>query len=197
MRFFGALTTLALAASATAAAVGTASITRRDGSVVSVRSEPKKCLCQSDVDELTNAYTSMLGHWEDKWADYLNDESFVDWSDSINLLAKLEPGFPIFPNKAAFLAHQATNPDNLPNFKIEKLGPWNCDSISFVWSTTFSFVPGGVPKPVRGVTILGATKGEEHWVIKTLDVEFNNIQFLKNIGGSVTYPAPPPAASST
>lgn len=193
MRFFGTLATLALAASATAAAVGTTSITRRDGSVVEVRAEPKKCLCQSDVDELLNAYKSMLGHWEDKWAAYLSDESFVDWSDSINLLAQLEPGFPIFPTKAAFLGHQATAPDNLPNFEITKVGPWNCDSISFVWTATFSFVPGGTPKPVRGVTILGAAKGASHWVIKSLDVEFDNIQFLKNIGGTVTYPA---AASS-
>ena len=41
---------------------------------------------------------------------------------------------------------------------------------------------------MRGVTILGATKDKGYWQIKTIDVEFNNIAYLLDMGGTYTMP---------
>ena len=91
MRF---LNVLALAASASAAAT---SLERRD-----------KCLEQADVNYLVEAYTSILNHWEAPKADFIADEGFFDYSDSINTVAGLPTGFPIFPSKTAFVTYQST-----------------------------------------------------------------------------------------
>lgn len=111
MRFFSSLATLALAASATAAAVGSkTTIVRKGGVDLEVRADPKKCLCQSDVDTLVAAYKRMINGWKDEDAVYLADD-FLDWSESINLLIPpngLGTGFPIFPTKQSFIDHQHT-----------------------------------------------------------------------------------------
>jgi len=95
MRF---LSILSLAASVTAAAAG---LIVRD-------SEPNTCLDKSNVDYLVDAYKSILNQWEPSKADFLADEGFFDYSDSINTVAGLSTGFPIFPNKTAFVGYQST-----------------------------------------------------------------------------------------
>jgi hypothetical protein len=189
MRFFTALT---FAAAASAAAVGTTTI-KRNGLDVPVVAEPKKCLCKSDVDEIVDAYVKMLSDWDESLIKYLHDD-FLDTSDSINTLVPNGPplGTPIF-NKQSFINHQTNTPDNLPVI-IEKLGPWNCDGISFVWHATFKKFGGQEEKRVRGVTVLQVAKVEGQWQIKTLDVEFNSVNYLLAVGGSVTPPGPPPSA---
>lgn len=62
--------------------------------------------------------------------------------------------------------------------------PYSCDEIALIWKATF----GETKKQVRGVTILGATKDKGYWQIKTIDVEFNSIAYLLDIGGSYTLP---------
>jgi hypothetical protein len=182
MRFFSALT---LAAGASAAAV---SINGRDVSL-----EPKKCLCKSDVEELSAVYAEMLDNWDDKLIKYLHKD-FTDRSDSINTLIPNgpPPGVPIF-NKETFIQHQHEQPDDLP-VKIERLGPFNCNSFSFVWTATFKKFSATVEKVVRGVTIIETEKVDGQWQFKSFDVEFNNINFLLAIGGSVTPPPPPPSS---
>jgi hypothetical protein len=54
-----------------------------------------------------------------------------------------------------------------------------------IWDATF----GAAQKSVRGLTILGATMDSGEWQIKTIDVEFNSIAYLEDIGGSWS---PPP-----
>ncbi|KAK0643938.1 hypothetical protein B0T16DRAFT_392383 [Cercophora newfieldiana] len=188
MRFFTALT---FAATAAAAAVGTTSI-KRNGLEVRVATEPKKCLCKSDVDELTAVYAQMLDNWDDSLIKYLH-EDFLDWSESIAVLIPNGPplGVPIF-TKDTFIDHQHTQPDDLPVI-IEKLGPWNCNALSFVWHATFKKFGGQTEKKVRGVTIIEVEKVEGQWQFKNFDVEFNNINYNLAIGGTVTGPAPPPA----
>lgn len=56
--------------------------------------------------------------------------------------------------------------------------------MAVIWTVTF----GVAQKPVRGVTIIGATKEAGFWQIKSIDVEFNNIAYLLNIGGSYKMP---------
>jgi hypothetical protein len=64
-------------------------------------------------------------------------------------------------------------------------GPIDCDEISIIWSMTF----GAAQKPVRGETILTATKEAGYWQILRIDVEFNSIAYLLNIGGTYTMPS--------
>jgi len=177
MRFFSALT---LAAGASAAAM---SINGRDVSL-----EPKKCLCKSDVEDLAGVYATMLADWSSDLEKYIHP-SFLDFADSINVLIPpngLDTGFPIF-NATSFVEHQNTQPDDLP-VKIEKYGPFNCNSFSFTWTATFKKFAATVEKTVRGVTIINVVKTDGQWQFTSFDVEFNNINFLLAIGGSITRP---------
>ncbi|KAK5653193.1 hypothetical protein OQA88_9091 [Cercophora sp. LCS_1] len=176
-----------------------------------------KCLKQRHVDTLVEAYKSILTQWEPSMADILADDGFFDYSDSINTVAGLATGFPIFPNKTDFIAHQTdavrlfasmfstgptipsigTNsrvqPDSLP-LSIVEVGPWNCGQITVIWSATFTGVPGGTPLPVRGITVIEAkySRKEDQFQIQSLKVEFNSMNFYRNIGGVCERPAPPP-----
>jgi len=173
MRFFS---TLVLAASVSAAATGLNTRTSE---------HDDKCLKQDDVDYLVEAYKSILTHWEAPKADFIADQGFFDYSDSINTVADLPTGFPIFPSKEAFVAYQTATPDNLPLVIVE-VGPWNCKQVAFIWSATF----GAVPLPVRGITILEGSYNKEQktWEIQNLKVEFNSINYYKNTGGVCTRP---------
>lgn len=62
--------------------------------------------------------------------------------------------------------------------------PTACDEVAVVWDATF----GVAQLPVRGITILKGTKDAGFWQIESLDVEFNNIAYLLNIGGSYKMP---------
>ncbi|KAK3353696.1 hypothetical protein B0T25DRAFT_568885 [Lasiosphaeria hispida] len=176
MRF---LSVLSLAAGVSAAATSLA--TRGNN----------KCMKEADVNYLVDAYKSILTQWEAPKADFIADQGFFDYSDSINTVAGLQTGFPIFPNKAAFVGYQTVTPDNLPLVIVE-VGPWSCDQITIIWSATFTKVPGGSPLPVRGITVLGGSykKDEKKWEIQSIKVEFNSINYYKNTGGVCSRPAP-------
>ncbi|KAK4168484.1 hypothetical protein QBC43DRAFT_376098 [Cladorrhinum sp. PSN259] len=142
------------------------------------------CLWKSDVDALVDAYVRMITKWNDEDAVYLASD-FVDRSDSINQLAGIPLGQPTFPTKDAFIEHQHDQPDNLP-INITHSSPTSCTEITLIWTAKF----GVAQKQVRGITILGAVRDESDgkWKIKSIDVEFNNIAYLLNIGGSVLFP---------
>jgi len=172
------LNLLVLAASASAAVTGVA------------KREAKKCLCKSDVDTLVGYYKDILNEWKPEYADYIADEGFYDFSQSINTIAGLPDGFPIFPNKTAFVGYQSTTPDLIP-LTIERVGPWNCNEIAFIWNAKFAKAPVD-PNNVRGITILGAKYEDKAWKIGSIDVEFDSIKYNKNLGGSTTPPPPRP-----
>ncbi|KAK4223398.1 hypothetical protein QBC38DRAFT_487796 [Podospora fimiseda] len=140
------------------------------------------CLWPSDVKTLVDAYVRMLTKWNDADAVYLASD-FVDNSDSINQLAGIPLGTPTFPSKEAFIEHQHVQPDNLP-ITVTHSSPTDCDEIALIWTVKF----GIAQKQVRGITILGAIKEDGDWKIKSIDVEFNNIAYLLNIGGSFLFP---------
>ncbi|KAK4119574.1 hypothetical protein N657DRAFT_581440, partial [Parathielavia appendiculata] len=135
------------------------------------------CLNPNSANDLVAAYVRMISGWNDADAKYLADD-FRDTSDSINILAGIPLGGPTFPTKQAFIDHQHTQPDNLPLVVTHK-SPFDCDEITLIWTATF----GVAQKPVRGITILGVTKEKGYWQIKSVDVEFNNVAYLENIGG--------------
>ncbi|KAK3682985.1 hypothetical protein B0T22DRAFT_386824 [Podospora appendiculata] len=179
MRFLKSLLTLTLAA----VGVSAAAVTPRGPAPVVPAALTRRthCLCQSDVNVLIAAYTRILTKWDPADAKYLSDD-FVDTSDSINILAGIPLGSPTFPSKAAFISHETTQPDNLP-IQVTFKGPFNCNYISLIWTATF-----GAGKPVRGITIIGATKTAGYWQIKSIDVEFNSLAYLLDIGGSFKFP---------
>lgn len=182
--------TVALALAAVAAA--TPAYVTKNG--VKVRAEAKKCLCQSDVDALVEVYAAAINHWEPEYADKLANVGFTDRSESINQIAGQPEGSTIFPAKAAFVGYQTTRPDNLETLVVDKVGPWNCEDITVTWSAKFTKVPGAEPLLTRGIAILGATHDEDDtWKIKTINVEFSTLHYLKNLGGSYTLPGPPPS----
>ncbi|KAK4444722.1 hypothetical protein QBC34DRAFT_414549 [Podospora aff. communis PSN243] len=143
-----------------------------------------KCLKQRDVDGLVEAYKSILSAWDPAKADFLADENFFGYSDSINTVAGIGTGFPIFPNKQAFVDRQNASPDNLP-LTIVEVGPWNCNQITVIWSATFTKVPGGTPLPVRGIVVLESNwnKKQKQFEIQNIKVEFNSMNFFRNTGG--------------
>ncbi|KAL2172357.1 hypothetical protein VTG60DRAFT_6196 [Thermothelomyces hinnuleus] len=140
------------------------------------------CLRPDDVDTLVDAYVRMLSSWNDTHAEYLADD-FVDTSDSINILAGIPLGSPTFLGRAAFIDHQHTQPDNLP-LEVTHKSPISCDEIALIWQATFGFAEA----QVRGLTILGATRDAGYWQIATVDVEFNSLAYLLDIGGSYSLP---------
>jgi len=180
--------TVAMALAAVAAATPT--YVTKNG--LKVRTDAKKCLCQSDVDILAKAYVDAIDHWEPEYANFLSDVSFYDRSESINQLAGRPEGSVLFPVKAAFVGYQSTTPDNLETIVLDKVGPWNCDEISLIWSAKFTKIPNADPLLTRGIAVLGATYENDMWKIKSIDVEFSTLHYLKNIGGSYTLPPPRP-----
>jgi hypothetical protein len=192
MQLIKSLGLLAFAA-ATGVAASPATIVRNG---VEIRADKKVCLCQSDVDELVENYRTMLTAWKPEYAGFIADDGFYDKSDSINKLAGVPTGagIAIFPNKTAFVGYQSTTPDNIP-VVIERKGPFNCNELSFIWTAKFTKfgVPAEKAQTVRGVTLLGATKKTGKWQIQSIDVEFNNINYGENTGGTWT-PAPRPSS---
>jgi len=67
---------------------------------------------------------------------------------------------------------------------------YNCDTVTLIWTATF-----GKGMPMRGITVLGVTRVAGYWQIKSIDVEFNSIAYLNNIGGTFAMPTggPPPS----
>lgn len=78
-------------------------------------------------------------------------------------------------------------PDNLP-LKVT-FSTLNCNYITVIWTATF----GKAQKTVRGIAVLGAVydKKKKVWLIKSLDVEFNSLAYLLDIGGSYKLPGQP------
>ncbi|KAK3347268.1 hypothetical protein B0T25DRAFT_572340 [Lasiosphaeria hispida] len=182
MQLIKSLAVLGLAAMSSAAAIDSSPVPLTLKKTIKSREE-QKCLCQSDVDYLIDGYSKIIQGWKPEYEVFLHPD-LIDYSDSINVLAGVPLGVPIFPTKADFIQHQEVAPDTLPLI-VTKLGPWDCDELSFVWTASF-------PESVRGVTILGAKKTDEGlWAISRIDVEFNSLTFFKNIGGTVTPPGAP------
>ncbi|KAK3942892.1 hypothetical protein QBC46DRAFT_379035 [Diplogelasinospora grovesii] len=151
------------------------------------------CLSPSDAAAIVNAYKGMINHWDNSYIPWIA-EDFTDQSDSINEFIPQALGATTFRSKQAFIQHEQTQPDNLP-LVVQSFGPLGCTQIALIWTATFSYT-SAAPQPVRGITILGTSKtgsGSIPWQIRRIDVEYNSMAFLKNIGGSYTFPPPPPS----
>ncbi|CCC12117.1 unnamed protein product [Sordaria macrospora k-hell] len=150
-----------------------------------------KCLCEEDANTLRDAYVRMISAWNPVDAKYLTDD-FKDTSASINILIgkPLDGSVPTFANKQEFVAHMTVAPDNLP-LRVT-FSTFNCNYITVIWTATF----GVAQKAVRGIAVAGAVydKKKKMWLIKSVDVEWNSMAYLLDIGGSYTLPAGLPPA---
>lgn len=144
-----------------------------------IESRGGRCLSQRDADTLVKAYTRLISAYSPKDGDKYLSNCFIEYSDSIAILVGAPLGQAIFPNKAAFAAATTSNPFPLV---VESVMATDCKTIALTWSGTF-----GAGKSARGITVITATL-EGHWKIKRLDVEFNSIAYLVNMGGSYTLP---------
>lgn len=200
MHIFPAAVCLALAlALASSSAAGPPVAGRASSS-----SSSSNCLCPGDVDSLVGAYVSLLSNYTDATANEYLVPDFTDTSDSINILAGNALGSVTFGSKQAFMQKEEAQvslpssssrlgswadagaklvqPDNLP-IQVSSVGPVSCDKIALIWTATF-----GAGRPVRGITILTAVLNGIQWQIQSFDVEFDNMAYLVDIGGSYKLP---------
>ncbi|KAK3485260.1 uncharacterized protein B0T23DRAFT_367193 [Neurospora hispaniola] len=147
-----------------------------------------KCLCEDDANLLRDAYVRMISAWNPVDAKYLTDD-FRDTSGSINILIgkPLDGSVPTFANKQEFVDHMTVMPDNLP-LQVT-FSTFNCKYITLIWTATF----GVAQKAVRGIAVVGTVydKKKKMWLINSLDVEWNSMAYLLDIGGSYQVPGQP------
>jgi len=145
------------------------------------------CPSPNDVTEITNAYADIIGAYKQPVADrWLDDQSFSDWSDSINILIAQPLGGPTFPNKAVFEMLQAKNP---PTPLHQTVTAVQCNTIVTTWWTKF-----GANVPVHGISVLTVVRRGDQWKISKVVTEFNSVAWLIDMGGSCSIPAPPTVA---
>ena len=139
------------------------------------------CMSAADAKEMVDVYVRLIANYKDEDCEKYCADSFVDRSDSINTFIFRPLGEPTFATKKIFMEAQGTNPP-FP-VVIDNVDAVACNSIGLRWHATF----GAANLPSRGITLIGTTKEKGHWQISSLDVEFNSLIWLLNMGGNYTW----------
>ena len=145
------------------------------------RQDVQTCMTRAEAKEIVDIYARLIGNYQPEDCEKYCAEDFVDRSDSINTFIFKPLGEPTFATKKIFMEAQLSNPP-FP-VVIDSIDAVDCESIGLRWHATF----GAANKPSRGITIIGTTKREGWWQIKSLDVEFNSLIWLLNMGGNYTW----------
>jgi len=143
--------------------------------------DDKVCLTRDEATQIVDIYKNLIANYKPEDCEKYCAEDFVDRSDSINTFIFKPLGEPTFGTKAIFMDAQLSNPP-FP-VEIDSIDAVDCESIGLRWHATF----GAANEPSRGITIIGATKTAGWWQIKSLDVEFNSLIWLLNMGGNYTW----------
>jgi hypothetical protein len=143
--------------------------------------EEKACMTREEAKEIVDIYARLIANYKPEDCEKYCASDFVDRSDSINTFIFKPLGEPTFATKEIFMEAQLSNPP-FP-VVIDSIDAVDCESIGLRWHATF----GAANKPSRGITIIGTTKREGWWQIRSLDVEFNSLIWLLNMGGSYTW----------
>ncbi|KAK4116202.1 hypothetical protein N656DRAFT_774405 [Canariomyces notabilis] len=149
------------------------------GSLIS-RQEPT-CMTRAEAKEIVDIYVRLIANYKEEDCIKYCAEDFVDRSDSINTFTFKPLGGPTFATKQIFMEAQAVNMA-FP-VVLDSIDAVDCESIALRWHATF----GAANLPSRGITIIGTTKREGYWQIKSIDVEFNSLIWLLNMGGNYTW----------
>ncbi|KAK3695448.1 hypothetical protein B0T22DRAFT_478110 [Podospora appendiculata] len=150
------------------------------GSIFSPRADPT-CLTTAEGNELVDAYVRLISNYQDADCEKYCADDFVDRSDSINTFIFKPLGEPTFATKKIFMDAQNANPP-FP-LVVDGIDVIACETIALRWHATF----GAANLPSRGITIIGTTKKTGLPQIKSLDVEFNSLIWLLNMGGNYTW----------
>jgi hypothetical protein len=143
--------------------------------------QEKACLTRAEGTEIVEIYKRLIANYKPEDCDKYCAKDFVDRSDSINTFINRPLGEPTFATKEIFMEAQLSNPP-FP-VVIDSIDAVDCEAIALRWHATF----GAANLPSRGLTIIGTTKSEGWWQIKSLDVEFNSLIWLLNMGGNYTW----------
>ncbi|KAK0731293.1 hypothetical protein B0H67DRAFT_597200 [Lasiosphaeris hirsuta] len=139
------------------------------------------CLTEADAKDIVDLYVRLIANYKDEDCEKYCADDFVDRSDSINTFIFRPLGEPTFATKKIFMEAQGTNPP-FPVI-VDGVDAVACESVGLRWHATF----GAANLPSRGITLIGATKKAGFWQIKSLDVEFNSLIWLLNMGGNYTW----------
>lgn len=138
-------------------------------------------MTRAEAMEMVEVYRKLIAEYTPELGDKYASKDFIDVSDSINTFIHQPLGGPTFPTKEVFLEVQEVN----PKFPVEiiSVNAIDCDVIALIWKASF----GEANLPSRGITIVTTTKEAGYWQIKRIDVEFNALTWLLNMGGSYTW----------
>ncbi|KAM7200437.1 hypothetical protein V8F33_003883 [Rhypophila sp. PSN 637] len=152
-------------------------------SALEPRTDPAdpKCLTRAEAKEVVDIYVQLIANYTDEVCEKYCADEFVDRSDSINTFIFRPLGEPTFATKKIFMEAQMTNPP-FP-VVVDSIDAVDCEAIALRWHATF----GAAMKPSRGITIIGTTKRLGYPQITSLDLEFNSLIWLLNMGGSYVW----------
>ncbi len=136
------------------------------------------CMTRAEAADIVDIYKRLIANYKAEDCDKYCASDFVDRSDSINTFIFKPLGEPTFATKQIFMEAQESNPP-FP-VVVDSIDAVDCEAVALRWHATF----GAANKPSRGLTIIGTTKREGWWQIKSLDVEFNSLVWLLNMGGT-------------
>ncbi len=136
------------------------------------------CMTRDEAKSIVDIYARLISNYKAEDCEKYCASDFVDRSDSINTFIFKPLGEPTFATKEIFMTAQESNPP-FP-VVIDSIDAVDCEAVALRWHATF----GAANKPSRGLTIIGTTKREGWWQIKSLDVEFNSLIWLLNMGGT-------------
>jgi hypothetical protein len=139
------------------------------------------CMTRAEAKDIVDIYARLIANYKAEDCEKYCASDFVDRSDSINTFIFKPLGEPTFATKEIFMEAQESNPP-FP-VVIDSIDAVDCEAVALRWHATF----GAANKPSRGLTILGTTKREGWWQIKSIDVEFNSLIWLLNMGGNYTW----------
>jgi len=150
-------------------------------SLPSFLSRRADCMSATDAKEMVDVYVRLIANYQDADCEKYCADNFIDRSDSINTFIFKPLGGPTFATKKIFMEAQGTNPP-FP-VVVDSVDAVACSSIGLRWHATF----GAANLPSRGITLLGTTKEKGYWQISSIDVEFNSLIWLLNMGGNYTW----------
>jgi hypothetical protein len=140
-----------------------------------------KCMTPEEAEFMIDIYRQQIAEYTDELGETYISKDFVDISDSINTFIHLPLGGPTFPDKATFLEVQSWN----MHFPVEILSvdAIVCNTVALQWKASF----GEANLPSKGITILKTVWEDKMWKILSIEVEFNALTWLLNMGGSYTW----------
>ncbi|EGZ77276.1 hypothetical protein NEUTE2DRAFT_146842 [Neurospora tetrasperma FGSC 2509] len=135
----------------------------------------------AEAKDIVGIYVQLIANYTDDVCAKYCASDFVDRSDSMNTFIFMPLGEPTFATKEIFMSAQNANPP----FPVvgDSIDAIDCEAVALRWHATF----GAANLPSKAITIIGTTKREGYAQIKSLDVEFNSLIWLLNMGGNYTW----------